>query len=68
VFAVIVVLLGLAVLSIATASLAAIFVEKKVEVEENQIEEALMQELILLREDVRVLRAEVRALRGEVVE
>ncbi len=68
VFAVVVVLLGLAVLSIATASLAAIFVEKEVEIEENQIEQALMQELILLREDVRMLRAEVRALRGQVVE
>ncbi|MDF1481544.1 potassium channel family protein [Extensimonas sp. H3M7-6] len=68
VFAVIVVLLGLAVLSIATASLAAIFVEKEVEVEENQLENDLMQELIQLREDVRMLRTEVRALRDEAAE
>lgn len=65
-FAVIVVLLGLAVLSIATASLAAIFVEKDVEVEENQLENDLMLELIRLREDVRMLRTEVRALRDRI--
>lgn len=53
-FAVVVVLLGLAVLSLATASLAAIFVEKDVAEEED----LLAQDL--LREDIRVLRDEVR--------
>lgn len=62
-FSVVVVLLGLAVLSLATASLAAIFVEKDVEAEESQIEADLMKELSLLRREVRELRAEVRALR-----
>lgn len=55
-FAVIVVLLGLAVLSLATASLAAIFVEKDVEAEERQIEQELMREIGLLRDDVQSLR------------
>lgn len=62
-FSVVVVLLGLAVLSLATASLAAIFVEKDVEAEESQIEADLMNELSLLRREVRELRAEVRAHR-----
>lgn len=65
-FSVIVVLLGLAVLSLATASLAAIFVEQDVVEEESHIEADLMQELTLLREDVRLLRAEVRELRGSL--
>ena len=57
VFAVIVVLLGLAVLSLATASLAAIFVEKDVEQgEELQIEHELMREIRHLREEVQSLR------------
>jgi voltage-gated potassium channel len=50
-FAVLVVLLGLAVLSLVTASVAAIFVGK----EERGIERELMQE-------IRALRAEVAAL------
>lgn len=59
-FAVIVVLLGLAVLSLATASLAAIFVEKDFEEgEELQIEHELMGEIRQLREDVQRLRQEV---------
>ena len=58
-FAVIVVLLGLAVLSLATASLAAIFVEKEVEAEERQIEQELMREIGLLRGDVQSLRREI---------
>ncbi len=60
-FAVIVVLLGLAVLSLATASLAAIFVEKDVEEgEERQIEHELMHEIRRLREDVQFLRQEIQ--------
>jgi voltage-gated potassium channel len=58
-FSVLVVLLGLAVLSLVTASLAAIFVEQEVDAEEREIEHALMVEL-------RALRAEVRALHDEV--
>ena len=59
VFAVIVVLIGLAVLSLVTASVAAMFVES----EERQMEHELMRELILLRQDVRALRHEVHQLR-----
>jgi voltage-gated potassium channel len=55
-FAVLVVLLGLAVLSLVTASLAAIFVEREVEQEVEFGE----------REIERELRAEIRALRSEV--
>ena len=56
-FAVIVVLLGLAVLSLVTASLAAMFVET----EERQIERDLMHEIGALRAELRTLRTEVRA-------
>ncbi len=56
-FAVVVVLLGLAVLSLVTASVAAMFVET----EERQIERDLMRE-------ISTLRAEVRLLRGELLE
>ena len=60
-FAVIVVLLGLAVLSLATASLAAIFVEKDVEEgEELQIEHQLMREIRHLRDEVQSLRDEIQ--------
>ena len=59
-FAVIVVLLGLAVLSLATASLAAIFVEKDVEEgEERQIEHELVREVRQLREEMRLMRQEI---------
>jgi len=59
-FAVIVVLLGLAVLSLATASLAAIFVEKDVEEgDELKLEHELMREMRQLRAEVRLLRQEV---------
>lgn len=58
VFAVIVVLLGLAVLSLVTASLAAIFVGQ----EERQIEQDLMREIGLLRADVKHLREEMLRL------
>lgn len=63
-FSVVVVLLGLAVLSLATASLAAIFVEKDVAEEEGQLAQDLLREINLLREDIRVLRDEVRQLRA----
>ena len=60
-FSVVVVLLGLAVLSLVTASLSAIFVEKEVEDEERQIEKDLMQEIGLLRQEVAELRREIQA-------
>jgi voltage-gated potassium channel len=63
-FSVVVVLLGLAVLSLVTASLSAIFVEKEVEEEERQIEKDLMREIRHLRQDVADLRRELQA-RGE---
>lgn len=58
-FAVIVVLLGLAVLSLVTASVAAMFVET----EERQIERDLMHEIGALRSEVRSLRSELRELK-----
>ena len=60
-FAVVVVLLGLAVLSLATASLAAIFVEQDVENEERQIEHDLMREIKHLREEVQALRYDIQS-------
>ena len=51
-FAVLVVLLGLAVLSMVTASLAALFVERAVEADERQIERDLMREIRALRRQV----------------
>ncbi|MGV1045877.1 potassium channel family protein [Limnohabitans sp.] len=61
-FSVIVVLLGLAVLSLVTASLSAIFVEKEVEDEERQIEKDLMREIHHLRHEVAELRRDIQAL------
>ena len=61
-FSVVVVLLGLSVLSLVTASLAAMFVET----EERQIERDLMREIGHLRADLQTVRAELTALRGEV--
>lgn len=55
-FAVVVVLLGLAVLSLATASLAAIFVEKDVAEEEDLLAQDLLREINLLRGDIALLR------------
>lgn len=55
-FSVVVVLLGLAVLSLVTASLAAIFVEREVDEEERQIERDLMREIRLVRDEVAELR------------
>ena len=54
-FAVLVVLLGLAVLSLVTASLAALFVERDVEADERQIERDLMREIRALRDQVSAL-------------
>jgi voltage-gated potassium channel len=59
VFAVIVVLLGLGVLSLVTGSVAAIFVEQ----EERIIERDLIRELERLRADVQGLRDEILKLR-----
>ena len=64
-FSVVGVLLGLAVLSLATASLSAIFVEKEVEAEESHIEAELLREMAQLREELRALQGEVRALRAQ---
>jgi voltage-gated potassium channel len=58
-FAVIVVLLGLAVLSMVTASVAAMFVET----EERQIEQDLMREITALRADVQQLHADLHDLK-----
>ena len=55
VFAVLVVLLGLAVLSLVTASLAALFVERDVEADERQIEVDLLREIRALRHQVNAL-------------
>lgn len=59
VFAVLVVLVGLAVLSLVTASVAAIFVET----EEREIERELLLELRKLHEELLSLRKEVRLLK-----
>jgi voltage-gated potassium channel len=64
-FSVLVVLLGLAVLSLATASLAAIFVEQDVEAEERQIERELMDELQHLHTELKAIKAEIALLRTE---
>jgi voltage-gated potassium channel len=56
-FAVLVVLLGLAVLSLVTAAVAAMFVES----DEKQLEQDLVQELAQLRDEVRALRNELHA-------
>lgn len=64
-FSVIVVLLGLAVLSLVTASLAAIFVEQEVEAEDRQIEKDLMREIQTLRQEVHSLHEDLRRLRAD---
>lgn len=61
-FSVLVVLLGLAVLSLVTASLAAVFVEREVEAQERQIEVDLLRELRHLRAEVHALREQVQAV------
>ena len=59
-FAVLVVLLGLAVLSLVTASVAAMFVET----EERQIERDLMHAIGALRAEVKSLHDELRELKA----
>ena len=61
-YAVVVVLLGLAVLSLVTASLAALFVEQEVEQEERQIERDLMREFHALRRQVDALHERLDAM------
>lgn len=63
-FAVVVVLLGLAVLSLVTASLSAMFVGT----EERQVERDLMREIGLLRVEVRKLRHEVATVTGHQID
>lgn len=58
-----VVLLGLAVLSTATASVAAFFVEE----EEREVERDLMRELAVLRDEVRYLRLMMEAGQGSTL-
>jgi voltage-gated potassium channel len=60
IFAVIVVLLGLAVLSLVTASVAAMFVET----EERQIERDLMHAIGLLRSEISSMHQEIRELKS----
>jgi len=60
-FAVVVVLMGLAVLSLVTASVAAMLVE----VEERAVDSELLREIHALRLEVRHLRDEVHTLREE---
>lgn len=59
-FSVVVVLLGLAVLSLVTASLSAIFVEREVAEEERQIERDLRREIMQVRNELHMLRQELR--------
>lgn len=59
-FAVLVVLMGLGVLSMVTASVAALFVET----EERQIERDLLHEIRLMRGEVRQLQAEIKVLQS----
>jgi voltage-gated potassium channel len=60
-FAVVVVLMGLAVLSLVTASVAAMLVE----VEERAVDSELLREIHALRLEVRHLRGEVHILRAD---
>lgn len=60
IFSVIVVLLGLAVLSLVTASVAAMFVET----EERQIERDLMQAIGVLRNEISSMRQEIFELKS----
>lgn len=64
-FAVVVVLLGLAVLSLVTASVSALLVQKDVQQEERAIERELMREIRAVREEVVALRRELDATRAE---
>ena len=60
-FAVIVVLLGLAVLSLVTASVSALFVQKDVQQEERAIERELMREIQAVRDEIAALRRDLDA-------
>ena len=62
IFSVFVVLLGLAVLSLVTASLSAIFVEQEVHEEEAAIKHNIALEMHQLRQEVRALREQVARL------
>ena len=64
-FAVLVVLLGLSVLSLVTASLAALFVEREVQAEERQIEVDLLREIRALRHQVNALERRLDRRAGE---
>ncbi len=55
----VVVLLGLTVLSLVTASLAAVFVEREVQQDERMVEFDLLVEIRALRKEVKALREEV---------
>ena len=61
-FSVVAVPLRQAVLSLVTASLSAVFVEKEVEDEERQIEKDLMREIRHLRHEVADLRRDIQTL------
>jgi voltage-gated potassium channel len=65
IFAVVVVLLGLAVLSLVTASLSAIFVEQEVVAEDRQIETDLLREIARLREDVAQIHRDIQHIKGQ---
>lgn len=60
-FAVVVVLLGLAVLSLVTASVAAMLVET----DEQKVQHELLHEIAALRAEVRALQAELHAMQTE---
>ena len=62
-FAILVVLLGLAVLSLVTASVSAIFVEA----EEREFEGAMVQQIKDLQHQIRCLRDEVQAFRDDAM-
>ena len=62
-FSVGVVLLGLAVLSMVTASLSALLLQREVQAEERQIERDLLHEIHRLQQQVQALHQEVQALR-----
>lgn len=59
-FAVVVVLLGLAVLSLVTASVAAMLVET----DEQKVQHELLHEIAALRAEVRALQADLRAMQA----
>lgn len=59
-FAVVVVMLGLAVLSLVTASVAAMLVES----DEREVQRELLHEIAALRAEVRALQADLQAIRA----